>query len=163
MNLNEIKLERVTMQTKTKLENLMNLYLHDLSEFADDLKPNEAGKFEYEGLNLYFSKEELNPFFIMCQGETAGFVLLNSGKYAGKDSDYVIHELFILKGFRKKGIASAAIENLMRIYKGKYKVEQIVSNKKAVNFWKIFYKKHNIEYEESEEVFDGIECIQQKF
>jgi Fe-S cluster biosynthesis and repair protein YggX len=46
MNLNEKKLERISIESKAKLENLMSIYLHDLSEFASDLKINEDGKFE---------------------------------------------------------------------------------------------------------------------
>ena len=53
----------------------MNLYLHDLSEFVSDLKINEDGKFEYEGFELYFSSEDLRPFFIIYQGEMVGFIL----------------------------------------------------------------------------------------
>lgn len=140
MNLNEVKLEPVTIEFKEKLKSLMNLYLHDLSEFAFDIKINEDGKFEYEGIELYFKSEDLRPFFITYKEEVAGFVLLNTGKYIPKDRDYVVHELFVLKYFRKKGIANTAIKNLLEIYRGKYEIGQISSNKLAVNFGQIFIK-----------------------
>lgn len=163
MNLNEIKLERVEVESKEQLENLMSLYLHDLSEFAPDLKVNENGKFHYDGLELYFKSEDLNPFFILYKGEVAGFVLFNSGKYVTKDIDYVIHELFLLKAFRKKGIANAAVETLLNTYKGTYKIVQISSNNKAVHFWTRFYEKHGIKYEQSKERLDDIDCNVQVF
>lgn len=163
MNLNEVKLEPVTIEFKEKLKNLMNLYLHDLSEFASDIKINEDGKFEYDGIELYFKSEDLKPFFITYKGEVAGFVLLNTGKYIPKDRDYVVHELFVLRYFRKKGIANTAIKNLLEIYKGKYEIGQISSNKLAVNFWTNFYKNQGIEYGESEEMIDNIECNVQTF
>ena len=34
MNLKEIRLERIGVESKAKLENIISLYLHDLSEFA---------------------------------------------------------------------------------------------------------------------------------
>lgn len=157
MNLNETKLERITLSSKAKLENLMSMYLHDLSEFADDLKINEDGRFEYDGLELYFKSEDLAPYFIIYQGEVAGFVLFNKGRYVPKDIDYVIHELFILKGFRKKGVGSAAIRILLDECKGKYRVVQISNNKTAVNFWIKFYENQGIKYIESKERLDDLD------
>ena len=34
------------------------------------------------------------------------------------------------------------------MYKGEYKVEQLRDNELAINFWKGFYKKQNIDYRE---------------
>lgn len=163
MNLNEVTLEKVTFESITKLENLMSLYLHDLSEYASDLKISNNGKFEYEGLDLYFKAEDLHPFFITHQGETAGFVLLNSGKYVPRDIDYEVHELFLLKGYRKKGISTAAINNLLNLYKGTYKIVQIASNSPAIHFWTNFYKRNGINYTEVNDVFDGIDGRAQIF
>lgn len=163
MNLNKAKLERVTVVSKVKLENLMSIYLHDLSEFADDLKINEDGRFEYDGLDLYFKSEDLTPYFITYQGEVAGFVLFNTGKYVPKDIDYVVHELFILKNFRNKGIGSAAIRILLDEFKGKYRIVQISTNKTAVNFWIKFYDKQGIKYIESKEKLDDLDCDVQIF
>ncbi|WP_346962309.1 GNAT family N-acetyltransferase [Clostridium sp.] len=163
MNLNEIKLEQVVIESRAKLENLVSIYLHDLSEFADDLKINEDGKFEYDGLEIYFKSEDLTPYFITYQGEVAGFVLFNTGKYAPRDIDYVVHELFLLKGFRKKGIGNAAIRILLDTYKGKYRIEQISSNKPAVNFWTKFYENQGIKYTELKERHYDLECSIQIF
>ncbi|GKU24244.1 GNAT family N-acetyltransferase [Clostridium folliculivorans] len=163
MNLKEVGLEKITIDSKTKLENLISLYLHDLSEFADDLKINEDGKFEYEGLELYFKSKDLTPFFITYRGEVVGFVLFNTGKYAPKDINYVIHELFILKSFRNKGVASDAIKILMDTYKGKYKVVQISTNKTAVKFWMKFYENQSIKFTEAKEKDDDLEINVQIF
>jgi predicted acetyltransferase len=163
MSLNKLELKSITSDQKHILESLMSLYLHDLSEFADDLKVNEEGKFEYEGLELYFKTEDLKPFFIIYQSEVAGFVLLNTGKYTPKDIDYIVHELFLLKGYRKKGLAGATVKKLLDLYKGNYKVVQIASNKPAVSFWKRFYEEQGIQYIESKEVVDELEGIVQTF
>ncbi|GAA0778803.1 GNAT family N-acetyltransferase [Clostridium subterminale] len=163
MNLNEVKLEPVDIESRAKLENLVSIYLHDLSEFADDLKINEDGKFEYDGLEMYFKSEDLTSYFITYQGEVAGFILFNTGKYAPRDIDYVVHELFLLKGFRKKGIGNAAIRILLDTYKGKYRIEQISSNKPAVNFWTKFYENQGIKYIELKERHYDLECSIQIF
>ncbi len=163
MNLSKIKLEEVTLKSKFKLENLMGLYLHDLSEFASDLKINQDGLFKYEGLDLYFTSEDLRPFFIVCEEEIVGFLLLNSGKYVATDIDYVVHELFILKGFRKKGIAGVAIKEVFHLYKGKYEVTQLMDNKTAIKFWTNFYKVEGIKYVETKEIVDDLHGCKQTF
>lgn len=154
--LNEVRLELVTFEERTKLENLITLYLHDLSEFADDLKINIDGKFEYGGLELYFSKEDLKPFFIIYKEEVVGFLLFNSGKYVPRNVDYSVHEVFILKGFRKKGICFAAIKEIFALYKGRYKIEQLEKNKTAIDFWRKLYKTEKLEYSETKEKIDEL-------
>lgn len=163
MNLNETKLERITVESKEKLENLVSIYLHDLSEFAADLKVNENGKFEYEGLELYFKLDELIPYFITYQGQVAGFILFNTGKYVPKGIDYSAHELFVIKGFRNKGIANSVINILLNTYRGKYRIVQISSNKAAVNFWTKFYQNQGIKYIETIEKQDGLVVNVQTF
>ena len=49
------------------------------------------------------------------------------------------------------------------MYKGKYRVEQLKMNKTAINFWKNFYKRLNIDYVEKEEILDGFEVYTQLF
>lgn len=164
MNLEEnIKLVNINKEKETILKNLVSLYLHDLSEFADDLKVNEEGKYEYDGFDYYFMSEDLKPFLIYFNDEIAGFLLLNSGKYTPADAEYCVNELFILKSFRGRGIATIAIKKILEKYNGKYKVEQFQDNKIAINFWKRFYRNQNIVYEEKNEVIDGFNCCYQLF
>lgn len=163
MCLEDIKVVEISEEKENVLKNLVSLYLHDLSEFADDLVIDEEGKFEYDGLHYYFTEKELKPFFIYCKDEIAGFILLNSDKYVPGDAEYSIHEIFILKAFRGKGVASVALKKVFEMYKGKYKVEQLKENKLAIDFWKGFYKKQNIDYQEEVEIMDGFEVYTQLF
>ncbi|GAA0126826.1 GNAT family N-acetyltransferase [Clostridium sp. CTA-19] len=158
-----IELIPVKVETKHILENLMTLYLHDLSEFADDLKININGKFEYDGVDLYITQDELKPFFIYLEDDIVGFILLNTGRYVPKGVDFVVNEFFILKTFRRKGISTLAIKKLFDNNKGKYKIGQLANNKIAIHFWKKFYKIQEIEYKESIEIVDGFECYSQLF
>ncbi|GEM_PF-6552075 len=113
--------------------------------------------------NKQLKEKVSNPFLIYCNDEIAGFVLLNSGKYVPKDAEYSIHEIFILKSFRGKGVATIAVKKLFEMYTGKYKIAQLEDNKLAISFWKGFYKKQNIAYEEKVEVIDGFNGYIQLF
>lgn len=162
-NTDDVKLVKIEYSDKYILENLMALYLHDLSEFAEDLKINGEGKFLYDGLEYYFKSEDLKPFFIYYRDEIAGFVLLNSGRYVSMAVNYSIHEFFILKGFRNKGIGSIAVNKIFEAYRGKYKISELKDNKPAIGFWRNLFKQNGIEYNEMLEKSDGLECIIQIF
>lgn len=164
MNLNEeIKLIPIKLETKNILENLVSIYLHDLSEFADDLIVNKDGKFEYDGLKLYFTKEELKPFFIYLKDDIIGFILFNTGKYVPQNIDFSVHEIFILKSFRKRGISAIAVKKLFDSYSGNYRIEQLADNKQAINFWKSVYKMNGIECRSTIEIIGDLECYTQVF
>lgn len=159
----EVHLIRINQEQKELLKNLVSLYLHDLSEFADDLYINESGMFEYDGIDLFNTKEGLDSFFIIYNENIVGFILFCSGKYVSEGVQYSVHELFTLKGFRGKGIATKAILELFKLYKGTYKITQLQSNNLAINFWRNFYKKHEISYHEEQEEMDDLLCYTQVF
>lgn len=163
MGFGDVKVEIIESEKENVLKNIVSLYLHDLSEYADDLKINSEGKFEYSGLHYYFTEKELTPFFIYWKSEIVGFVLLNSGKYVPGDAEFSIHEIFVLKSFRGMGVAFSAVSKIAEMYQGKYRVEQLKDNLPAIRFWKSFYKKMNIDYVEKEEVLDGYEVYVQLF
>ena len=60
-------------------------------------------------------------------------------------------------------MAFSAVSKIIKMYKGKYRVEQLKENTSAVKFWKSFYKKMNIDYVEKEEILDGYEVYVQLF
>jgi predicted acetyltransferase len=102
----ELLIDKVNSDRKEILKNLMTLYLHDLSEFIDNISLNSNnGLFEFDVLDWFFEKEGLTPFFINLGGEPVGFILLQSGPYSNQEyADYVLNSFFIIKNQRRKGI-----------------------------------------------------------
>ncbi|MDP4098853.1 GNAT family N-acetyltransferase [Paenibacillus sp. P96] len=145
------------------LRNLVPLYLHDLSAYTPELRPNEKGMFEYEGLPLYEQDDRLKAFLIFHETRVAGFLMLNQPPYTAKDVDYCVNELFILKGYRHKGIARAAVQQIFRQYRGKYLIFQLAGNAQAISFWKKVYELNGIPFSEKEELYDGELCNFQRF
>ncbi|MFB5265665.1 GNAT family N-acetyltransferase [Paenibacillus enshidis] len=145
------------------LRNLVPLYLHDLSAYTPELRPNEKGIFEYEGLHLYGQDERLKAFLIYHESRVAGFLLLNQPPYTAQDVDYCVNELFILQGCRQKGIARAAVQQVLRQYPGKYLIFQLAGNAQAISFWRKVYDLNGIHFSETEELYDGELCNVQRF
>ncbi len=66
---------RATEQERPILENLLQLYIHDFSQFcAVNLGLN--GKFGYPDLPLYWLEPGRHPFLTRMNGDLAGFMLV---------------------------------------------------------------------------------------
>ncbi|WJE50685.1 GNAT family N-acetyltransferase [Bacillus cereus] len=158
-----VTLETISMEQLKILKNFYALYLHDLSEFSPTLHPNENGFFEFDAFELICNREELSPYFITYEEKYVGFLLFAKPPFTAPETDYCINDFFLLKAYRGKKIANQAILELLKQYKGTYYVMQLKSNKTAVNFWKKFYQKNEIEYQEVEKISDDELCLTQTF
>ena len=122
---------RVTEATQSDtplLTNLLNLYVHDMSEwFEIDSGPN--GLFSYDLADFSSRK---HPAFITRYGESpAGFALIQ------KISDeFDLKEFFILRRYRRSKVGQQLTSFVWQQLPGKWKVRVISVNRPAVSFWR---------------------------
>lgn len=157
-----VRVLRVTLEAVEhieKLRNLYSLYLHDLSEFSYSLCINADGLYEFEGFDKLIEREELQPYFIQYEGECIGFLLLAERPFTAPGTDYCINDIFILRAFRRRGLASDAIYELLKQRRGYFCVPQLQANEGALHFWRSFYAKQGILYREEHRLMDGEPCI----
>jgi predicted acetyltransferase len=105
----EVLLEAAAPGDAGLLANLLELYIHDLSEvFPVELGAD--GRFGYETLPGYWSEPDRRfPFLIRLGGRLAGFVLVTRGVLPSNDPDvFDIAEFFVLRRFRRLGVARRA-------------------------------------------------------
>jgi predicted acetyltransferase len=131
-----VKLTKASLNDKNVLENLMQFYMYDFSEFVD-LDVREDGLFEpYAGLGQYWEKEnERFPYFVMAGEIYLGFVLVKSIVLADRKY-FSMAEFFIMKKYRRMGIGRSVAEQVFDIHKGLWEIYQKESNKPAQVFWK---------------------------
>jgi predicted acetyltransferase len=158
----KVILEKIRPGKKEVLRNLYSLYLHDLSAYTDGLEVSEDGSFEYDSFSLIWEKEGITPYFIIADEKLAGFVLILEAPFTTK-VDKVINDFFILHPFRGKGVATAAVAEILAQNKGSYYISQLVKNATAVHFWRKIYKQMEIDFVEQSEVQDGEEIVYQTF
>lgn len=108
-------------------------------------------KFDPTNTYLYLERDELQPFFITKDEKVIGFLLVCSSPFVPEGVDYSIQELFILRKYRGNNIAAKAVNLVLNKLEGTIRIEQLKTNKAAVNFWKKFYYQHHILYSENEE------------
>ena len=72
-----VQLVEASLEQKPVLHRLMQLYLHDTSEFTGD-DVNQEGLFTYRYFDEYWTEPGRVPFLVYCDAAIAGFVLVNT-------------------------------------------------------------------------------------
>ena len=131
-----VKLTKASRENISVLENLMQFYIYDFSEFVE-LDVKEDGLFEpYASLREYWDNEnERFPYFIKVGERYLGFVLV---KYITlSDRNYFsMAEFFIMRKYRRKGIGRSIAEQVFNMHKGQWQIYQKESNRPAQVFWR---------------------------
>ena len=118
------------------LENLLELYIHDLSEVFQ-IAPGEDGRFGYERLPLYFTETDRRfPFLIRRDGRMAGFAFGTRGSPASDDPNVLdVAEFFVVRGYRRFGVGREAALALFRRMPGDWLVRVSEGNRAGLPFW----------------------------
>lgn len=128
----EIRLERVELNQRVKLEKLLQLYLHDLSLYLPFIFNSQTCEYVYN-LDKYFNDSDNNfAYFIKSNQELLGFILINKKS----DNNYEVGEIFVLSHYRYKNIGEKAIRTIFNTYKGNWVVKAAPLSLIAESFWK---------------------------
>ena len=135
-NLDEVKLEVAISSDAALLANLVELYLHDLSE-AFPIEVGPEGRFGYPGLSLYWSDpEHCFPFLIKHGQRIVGFVLVTRGSPMSEDpSVFDIAEFFVVRRHRRESVGKRAAFLLWDHLPGRWIVRVSEANTGAIGFW----------------------------
>jgi predicted acetyltransferase len=121
------------------LENLIQLYTHDFSEWwagtpRGDLNP--AGRFENYPLALYWVRPSWSALFIWRNDVLAGFSLVNDRTHSGQPANRSLAEFFILRKHRRQGVGQIAAEHIFSYHPGSWEVAVARKNVQAERFWR---------------------------
>jgi predicted acetyltransferase len=130
-------IERASIADAAALQNLLQLYLYDLTDFSHhDVGPH--GRFEHEPLEQYLETDERTAFLARAWGRPAGFALVSDhsvlqGEAAGVRT---VRDLFVLRRYRRSGVGERLALDIFRRYPGRWEVRQEASNEPAQAFWR---------------------------
>ena len=158
----DVYLQETSPKDGEILKNMYSLYLHDLSAYSCSLKENNEGTYEFDSFSVFWNKQGVNPYFIMADGERAGFLLLLEPPFT-KKINYVINDFFVYNRFRGKGVAGRAAQRLFENKRGSYFVAQLTRNERAAAFWRKVYNQNDIPFKEYEDEEEGEAIICQEF
>ena len=131
-----VALQRASIADEPLLANLLELYMHDMSEFFP-LKLNPQGRFVYDRLSLYWSQpDSRHAYIISVNGDVAGCALVARSSAASADPDVLdLNEFFVLRSHRRRGIGEQAAHLVWDKHPGDWVVRVAKTNHRALAFW----------------------------
>ena len=122
----------VPAEQKEVLQNLMQAYLHDMSEY-NGIDPDEHGVFQLsQYFELYWTESTRFPFKIMVDQKLAGFALVR----VIEPGTHSIAEFFVLRKYRGKGVGKKTAIHLFNYFPGNWHVCQDAENIPSQTFWR---------------------------
>lgn len=137
-NIKDISLDPATTTDAVLLSNLLELYIHDLSEVFPNVELGVDGRFGYPKLPLYWSESDRRfAFLIRCNTRTIGFVFATRGSPVSEDPDtFDVAEFFVIRQYRNCGVGLQAAHLLWGRHPGKWTVRVSLGNPNALGFWR---------------------------
>ncbi len=134
-----LRLEPVLRAQETVLQNLMQLYVHDFSEFWAGTSNGDLladGRFEPYPLASYWADPGRSAWFILRDAVLCGFALVNDHAHSGEAIDQSVAEFFVLRKHRGSGVAAQAAHLLFATRPGLWEVAVARKNTAALRFWR---------------------------
>lgn len=136
----DIEVTQIAVEDKHILANLLELYLHDLSEF-DGQEVGRDGRYGYAYMNDYWREADRHPYFIRANGRLAGFALVRVVPDGGARQAQMA-EFFVLRKYRRQGVGETAARYLFDAFPGPWVVSELESNPEAQRFWRAVIKRY---------------------
>jgi predicted acetyltransferase len=121
------------------IQNLMQLYTHDFSEFWGGTSRGELnaqGRFDAYPLDEYWSLPNWTATLICSDRVLAGFCLVNDRTHSGLMAHRNMAEFFILRKHRGRGVSQIAAEIIFSRHPGSWEVAVARKNARAREFWR---------------------------
>jgi len=130
-----IEVQQASLEDKTILRNLMELYAYDSSEF-DQCDVDAHGLFGYNYLDHYWTEPGRYPFLVRVEGRLAGLVLVRTLDESENALTHSMAEFFILRKYRHQGIGQVVAQQIFDMFPGQWSVAEVENNRPAQSFWR---------------------------
>lgn len=137
----EFTLEPASDHQRDAVWRLLQLYLHDFSEFAaaDDEhgRVGDDGVFANDGFDAYWQGDPARRIYLFrLAGALAGFAFVNDWSLSGEPVDRAVAEFFVLRKYRGSGLGRRAAHDLVRRHPGVWELGTAFYNDPALAFWR---------------------------
>jgi predicted acetyltransferase len=133
-----VSLQAATASDEPVVANLLQLYIHELSEIFPQVTLGADGRFPYPRLPLYWSEAERRfPFLIRCGERLAGFALATRGSPVTTNPDVMdVAEFFVIRQLRRTSVGRDAAFLLWNRFPGPWTTRVAAHHGNAVAFWR---------------------------
>jgi predicted acetyltransferase len=130
-----IEILPATREHEPIVDNLLELYAHDFSEFHN-IVLGPTGRFGYKNLSLYWRDPHRHPFLVEVDGRLAGVVLVKTDlPVPGREPIWDMAEFFIARGYRRHGVGTIVARKLWERFPGPWEIRVMEANSGAHQFW----------------------------
>lgn len=120
-------------EDQVALENLLQLYAYDFSEFIDG-DVDDHGRFSSISLE---SSSPAPVFLVRVNGVLAGFAQVQQESALTGDSDVSdIGEFFVMRKYRRRGVGRQVATRLFDMFPSRWEVREVATNVPAQAFWR---------------------------
>ncbi|CZF81925.1 hypothetical protein GCE9029_02909 [Grimontia celer] len=129
-----VSLKPIDIRERHVLENLFAYYVYEFSKPLG-LSLDSDGKYAFksETLNPYWLRDDHHPYFILSDGELAGFVLVR--RYPPNIAVWDIDQFFVLHKFAGKGVGKKALSAVLNKRLGDWQIRILKENVAVLGFW----------------------------
>lgn len=129
--MSQIRLVPANRADRPLIANLIQLYLHDMTEFMP-FPVGPDGRFEYGFLDRFWRQ----PYLIMSGDEIAGFALVvDDCPLTGRAPCWFMAEFFVLKAYRNQRAGQMALNLALAAHPGDWHIAVPHANRAAQGFW----------------------------
>lgn len=118
---------------KIEIEAIPSSSQHALKTMLVDYLSELGGGAEYAYLPLYWSDPERFPYFILADGQVAGFALVRT---LDESPRFEMAEFCVSKSHRRLAVGKAAAQALFAKHQGYWRVTVMPENLAGLQFWR---------------------------
>lgn len=134
MDLPAVELRLASEEDRSELLRMYAEQTRILHGFKESVVPDQVLD------NDWWQKpEDLFPYMIYHEGAPVGFCLVMGERYVaavGEEGDYLIWEMFVDELYRGGGVAERALRVILSSNPGRWSVQAMPKNGRAVGFWR---------------------------
>lgn len=136
-----ITLQPVLFEEREILSNLIEKYHYEFTQY-EPRDVNKLGLYGYQYLDFYWTDEKRWAYFIVVDGNLAGFVLVRNHPLEDTKTDFVISEFFVMYKYRRSGVGRQAFLQVLDKHKGMWRICLHPKNIASVCFWQKVINEH---------------------
>jgi predicted acetyltransferase len=129
-----LAIERVGVESEEILANLLQHYLHDMSEFFP-IDVGADGRYRYDTTPHWDNGDPV--YLARADGALAGFAIVASAeRWIGEAGVNDVKEFFVLRRHRRSGVGEAMARAIWGNHRGPWLVRVLEANAPAAAFWR---------------------------
>lgn len=128
-----ISLHEASAEDLPRIENLMQFYNYDLSEWCP-VEFSPTGHYALRPKDAYWAKLSVRPYLAKIDGEIAGFAVVDD-EVQDPGTEFNLGYFFLGRRYRGSGAAQDLLRLLFERHPGRWEVYFFASNLPAARFW----------------------------